>query len=866
MKRIGITTFLALQLIAQNPVLRQGSSPAGDVDFSSASTTKPVRTGGALPGGCAANELFILTNVGLHQCVKGKFAAVGNGGTWGTVGGAIAAQKDLWIALQDRQPALKGSQAQYVRGDGSLGSLASDAVNVFDVSGAAASAQASSVQRGQNLSDLVNTVAARSNLGLAQVAASGSASDLTGGTVPAARLPASVLQKNDSSIASTEQPNLGASVLANGDFSSGLTGWATEGDGTGWSVANGKLTHSNPSSNNALAQSINVMSNTPYVLGIAHPAGTAGNMEIQLGSATTGVFPMLAVVDGAGYYLDGILFIAPWTGTLPFKIIPSGGNDVSLANITLRPILSGAYAAYSYKNSTGSVASELRYFGISNMAEGVNNLRINTTGANNVAIGSHGLYSNTTGYDNTAVGVSALYNNTTGTWNTAMGTNALYSNTMGFYNTAFGEGALQNNTIGANNTAFGPSALFSNGSGFNNTATGLQALLSNTTGNSNTASGVNALQMNTVGSLNSAYGLSALAANVTGTNNVVAGVETMALNVSGSYNTATGARALNANVSGSGNTVTGFESGKNATGSNNVFLGFRAGRDETGSNKLYIASSETATPLIGGDFGGQTVTINGSLRVTSPSPSAILGFMPENATNKGANNGYAGLDAAGKYPWTGLSSVPSSFIPSIHASTHTSAGVDPLVLAESQTTGLTADLAAKLSSSSTLDPARLGLSSGAVSLASSNNSIDVRNGTNPQNIYIYNKYTDALNWERLTVGFDSFNSAYLYTERLGTGVARTLYLGTGGSAQWKVSTAGHFMAVTDNSVDIGAVGTNRPSHVYFGTMAQGPTISLTATPPATAVITCATLQLSMDAGNLYLCGPTGSKRFAGTTF
>lgn len=127
MKRIGIVTFMALQLTAQNPVLRQGSSPSGDVDFSGANTTKPVRTGATLPGSCTASELFFLTNVGLHQCVKGKFAPLGNGGTWGTVGGAIAAQTDLWNALQNKQPVLNGTPSQYVRGDGSLGALAPSA-------------------------------------------------------------------------------------------------------------------------------------------------------------------------------------------------------------------------------------------------------------------------------------------------------------------------------------------------------------------------------------------------------------------------------------------------------------------------------------------------------------------------------------------------------------------------------------------------------------------------------------------------------------------------------------------------------------------------------------------------------------------
>jgi len=127
MRRIGLVIFLAFRLAAQNPVVRQGTSPSGDVDFSNANTTKPVRTGKTLPGTCTANELFFLTNVGLQQCVNGKFAALGNGGTWGTVGGAIAAQTDLWNTLQNKQTLLNGTQSQYVRGDGSFGVLAPSA-------------------------------------------------------------------------------------------------------------------------------------------------------------------------------------------------------------------------------------------------------------------------------------------------------------------------------------------------------------------------------------------------------------------------------------------------------------------------------------------------------------------------------------------------------------------------------------------------------------------------------------------------------------------------------------------------------------------------------------------------------------------
>lgn len=51
--------------------------------------------------------------------------------------------------------------------------------------------------------------------------------------------------------------------------------------------------------------------------------------------------------------------------------------------------------------------------------------------------------------------------------------------------------------------------------------------------------------------------------------------------------------------------------------------------------------------------------------------------------------------AAGTTSYSGLTGVPSTFAPSAHASSHASAGSDPVTLAESQVTNLVTDLAAK---------------------------------------------------------------------------------------------------------------------------------------------------------------------------
>lgn len=189
------------------------------------------------------------------------------------------------------------------------------------------------------------------------------------------------------------------------------------------------------------------------------------------------------------------------------------------------------------------------------------------TGLANTHIGYHAGYSSTSGEDNTALGTSALYMNSNGSDNTAIGYSTLYKNTSGSSNTAFGSVALFNNT-GSRNSAMGTSSLYQNTTGSYNTTNGSDALRSNTIGNNNTAIG---------------YG-------------------------SNYYNS-----------QGNNNVTLGFEAGRGTSVHNksgNIFIGYQAGYNETGSDKLYIENSNSATPLIYGDFASNLARINGNLDVT----------------------------------------------------------------------------------------------------------------------------------------------------------------------------------------------------------------------------------------------------------
>ena len=81
-------------------------------------------------------------------------------------------------------------------------------------------------------------------------------------------------------------------------------------------------------------------------------------------------------------------------------------------------------------------------------------------------------------------------------------------------------------------------------------------------------------------------------------------------------------------TTGQHNTGLGYRAGaSNITGNRNLFLGYNAGVNETGSDTLYISNSNTATPLIKGNFdstGGYSgiVKINGDFLLSGRTPAS----------------------------------------------------------------------------------------------------------------------------------------------------------------------------------------------------------------------------------------------------
>ena len=194
----------------------------------------------------------------------------------------------------------------------------------------------------------------------------------------------------------------------------------------------------------------------------------------------------------------------------------------------------------------------------------------------------------------------------------------------GNQNTAVGNNALQSGTTGSQNTAVGRSALTTNVTGNNNTALGRNALFTST-GNGNTA----------VGSVNA----SALS---TGNNNTTVGSFNLQNNADGTNNTVVGAYAMRFGTTGNNNTVLGRAAGINATGSGNVFLGYESGANETGDNKLYLENSNSATPLVYGEFDNDLLRVNGTLDINNAYQFPIV---------DGTANQVLSTDGAGAVTW-----------------------------------------------------------------------------------------------------------------------------------------------------------------------------------------------------------------------
>lgn len=123
--------------------------------------------------------------------------------------------------------------------------------------------------------------------------------------------------------------------------------------------------------------------------------------------------------------------------------------------------------------------------------------------------------------------------------------------------------------------------------------------------------------------------------------------------------------------------------------------------------------------------------------------------------------------------------------------------------------------------------------------------LGLENGANSQSFLIYNSLAGA-DSSFLRVECAAGN-AFIRTSKTGAGTslplhirpddAVTFFLGTNGVDAWQFASTNHFLASTDNTNDIGAVGANRPRTIFAGTAVRSPLYIAGATNGFTGTVT-----------------------------
>ena len=372
----------------------------------------------------------------------------------------------------------------------------------------------------------------------------------------------------------------GADKVTNGGFDTD-TVWTK---GTDWAIGSSVATKTAGTASN-LSQDTTEASGDVYHVTFTFTR-TAGTLSLSIGGTT---YPTSWAYAGGTV---SIYVYSAGTGDLTFIANSAFAGTIDTVSVT--PVVT-SLANTTFRDSAGTIKSELRIGGTSNNFFGKNSGKYNlSAGTYNSAFGDNSLVFNASGDNNAAFGEYSLYNNVSGSSNTALGENSMVYNTSGDQNVAVGTSALLNNVSGSRNIALGYAALYDNDSAWSNIAIGYSAL-SNTSGwfQDNVAVGSYALD-----------------------------------NVSGNFNVAVGDYAGEGLGNGSYNTFVGQEAGFNAsqlsTAQNSMALGYDA--YTTKSNQVVLGNSNVVETLLRGIVGiGTTSPLSRLSVVNNPAGGSLTG-------------------------------------------------------------------------------------------------------------------------------------------------------------------------------------------------------------------------------------------------
>ena len=298
------------------------------------------------------------------------------------------------------------------------------------------------------------------------------------------------------------------------------------------------------------------------------------------------------------------------------QFLKYNGTEWINAQVDLPWTATGSDIYYNTGNvgiGTATPAEALDVVGKANITDASNNVLISTgnstiTASNTVAVGYQALTALTSGTGNTAVGYQAGNTLTTNSQNTLFGYQVIAG---GSDNTAFGYQAM--NSVSGDtrkNIAIGSLAGVRTGVSVGNVFVGYNAG-NGGSGDNNIFLGESA-GIGSTGSNNIGFG-GQTGRSATGTSNVWLGRNIGYFGGSVSYSTIIGYDAKEAENS----VAVGFQAG-NSSSASSIFVGYQAGSAETNSNRLYIENSNSATPLIYGEFDNDILRVNGTLQIGDP--------------------------------------------------------------------------------------------------------------------------------------------------------------------------------------------------------------------------------------------------------
>lgn len=248
-------------------------------------------------------------------------------------------------------------------------------------------------------------------------------------------------------------------------------------------------------------------------------------------------------------------------------------------------------------------------------------------------------------------------------------------------------------------------------------------------------------------------------------------------------------------IQGTANTSVLTSTGYSLTGSNAQSLMDLSGTWNTTGTPTALKLNVTDTASNAASL-LMDLQVGGSSRVTIDKNGRIRNITTGSSLVNATDGGF--FDSAGQSGW----SVAANRVRLVHFVTSYKAlfGTGGMVLVSNYAFGW---------SSSTTSPE----SSDLILVRDAAQTLAQRNGTSAQAFRVYNTYTDANNYERAKIAWES-NVLRIGTEKAGTGSARALELQTDGTTRLTISTTGAFTIA--NALDI-AVGTTNGTKIGTAT-------------------------------------------------